>query len=833
MDDFGGSGGSTNATGGSGGKGGSAGKSGGGAGEGPSGAGEGGTPGASGAGGAGGEGTLPPGAGVGEACAETSECRSGLDCADDACAPTGEGTEGTPCLIQPECEDALQCLDGICRPAGESGEGVSCLSDADCEGGLRCEVSGLAAVCVPQGSGDIDSSCESSTDCYGGLFCTPGSDGGTCGVTPPTIPGGLWPGVECDPLGTGTVRAYFEVPSADDAEEGDFFRLPFPNDVRRSASGLDLAGFPTPGPGLLGVDIVERYVQAVEAEADGFSAYPTVLFRFSGALSIDALRMDGSVRYVDITPGAEELGDSSGFAWYYSGGRTPYVCENWFGVRRPEGSPLLPGHTYAVWLTTVVEDENGDAIERSANLIDLLGASAPSDSALTAAYAAYAPFRAYLEQAEIAPSTILNATVFTVAEARVPMAELASNARAIAPPTLSSDWVLCDEGVNSPCPDREGDRNCGAAAADYDEYHALVSLPRYQEGTAPYVTPDDGGAIAIPPEPEREDVCLALTVPKVGGMPPEGFPLVVFAHGTGGSFRDHVTASVAGALSSGTQKFAVLGIDQVVHGPRRNGSTESPDHLFFNFTNPAAARGNPLQGAVDQISLARFAATIDGTGEMPTTVDAGKLYFFGHSQGATEGSLMLPYADEYKAALLSGNGASLIDALLTKSKPVDLRAVLPVALSDRTLAGPDVVGLGRYHPVLSLLQNWIDPADPLNFARPLARAPLEGHTAKHVFATYGLGDSYSPPVTLATFVKAGGFTQAEPELESIDLTPVATPLSANVALTVTLGVRQYEPADGDDGHFVVFDVPQANDDMVRFFSTAYAAAGGVPLIGEE
>jgi len=43
----------------------------------------------------------------------------------------------------------------------------------------------------------------------------------------------------------------------------------------------------------------------------------------------------------------------------------------------------------------------------------------------------------------------------------------------------------------------------------------------------------------------------------------------------------------------------VLGIDQVAHGPRRGSSTASPDDLFFNFTNPAAARGNALQGAAD------------------------------------------------------------------------------------------------------------------------------------------------------------------------------------------------------------------------------------------
>jgi hypothetical protein len=315
-------------------------------------------------------------------------------------------------------------------------------------------------------------------------------------------------------------------------------------------------------------------------------------------------------------------------------------------------------------------------------------------------------------------------------------------------------------------------------------------------------------------------------VPK-GDPPASGFPLVVYAHGTGGDFRNHVSASVAGALSTASVPFAVLGIDQVTHGPRRGSSTTSPNELFFNFMNPKAARGNPLQGAADQLSLMRFAATIDGASDMPTIIDPDRLFFFGHSQGSTEGSLMLPYADGYKAAVLSGNGGSLLNALLTKSKPVNLRAVLPLALSDPTVAG----GLGEVHPVLSLLQQWIDPADPMNFARSVVRAPIAGHPPKHVFQTYGTDDTYSPPVTLDVYSIAAQLTQVRPLISEIGLLEADAPLSGNEGMgMITAGVRQYDPPTGSDGHFVVFDVPQANEDMVRFFSMA--AAGDIPQIGE-
>ena len=101
---------------------------------------------------------------------------------------------------------------------------------------------------------------------------------------------------------------------------------------------------------------------------------------------------------------------------------------------------------------------------------------------------------------------------------------------------------------------------------------------------------------------------MALTVPKTT-MPAGGWPLVIFAHGTGGSFRSHVpegvAANLAGAMSSAgvATPMAVLGIDQVETGTRRGASTESPDNLFYNFANPGASRGNPMQGAADQASL--------------------------------------------------------------------------------------------------------------------------------------------------------------------------------------------------------------------------------------
>ncbi len=760
-------------------------------------------------------------------------CRAGLTCnASSVCEPGHSLAQGEACVISPECQDGLQCVSGACAPAGDGDVGDGCLTDAQCMSGLRCAIVGFAAQCAPYGMGDLGDACTNSLECFGGLYCAEGS----CSLGTPGLPfgGALWAGVDCEaaPAEGTPVRAYFEVPGASGAEEGDFFRLPFPNDARRNNGTLDLSGFPTPGAALLGYDLVGSYVDAIEANDSGFGTYGTVIFRFNNIVDVESLKPDGVVGFIDITPGADEYGAEDGHAWYYSSPRTPYVCDNWIGVRRPEGAPMLPGHTYAVYLTTAGKAADGSDIERPQNLVSVLADTAPSDSALAAVYAAYQPFRDYLEGELIDPSSILNAAVFTVGPVRDPMAGVADAIDSLAAPT-ASDWVKCADGVTSPCDDGTPERACGAGTAEYDEYHAKVSLPIFQEGTPPYLTAADGGQIVVSSNPTREDVCLSLTVPKETGsvqMPAEGWPIVITAHGTGGSFRSHVRPEVAGVLAAASPAFAVLGIDQVVHGPRRGTSTESPDNLFFNFQNPAAARGNPIQGAADQLSLAKFAAALDLTasesGGSAIKIDATKIFFFGHSQGSTEGSLALPYSDIYKAAVLSGNGASLIDALLTKTNPVDIKSVLPLALSD-----PSVSETKEMHPVLSLLQEWIDPADPLNFARTITRTPIDAHPAKHLFQTFGMDDTYSPPQTLKVFARAGSLPHINPALSDLGLTEVDAPVSANVMVDgsgYTLGVRQYQPS-GSDGHFVVFDVAEANADMVHFFETA---AAGTPEIGQ-
>lgn len=737
---------------------------------------------------------------------------------------------GAACTVSDDCQMGYYCGPAdTCVKAGTGTAGTPCSSDGDCASGLRCDVTGFFAQCEPEGTVNIGGTCKSSGDCLAGLACVSGSCdplGPSEGGAPIAVP--TWPGETCTDV-SGPTQAYFRVPRGTD--DGDFYRLPFPNDVRVSGGKVSLKGHPTPGPALLGFDVVDRWLRDLEATVDGFSTFPTVYFRFSAPVDIGGtLKAKGAVQFVDITTPAKPA--TLGYTWVANTERGAYICDNWMALKPPAGTPLTPGHTYAVIIASTVKDANGAAIQSSTDLQALLASSTPSDATLAAAWNQYAPLRAWASAAGVSAASILAATQFTVGHPAAIGPKLASAVAAASAPTAAS-WIRCGDKP-SPCPQATGDRACGTPDPSFDELHALITLPIFQKGNEPYATPTDGGDFALAsdgtPQLQRtEQVCMALTVPK-GTMPSGGWPLLVYAHGTGGSFRSHVTEGVA--KREAAQGIAVLGIDQVEHGTRRGTSQTSPDQLFYDFSNPLAARGNPLQGAADQMALARFASSFDlPAGQSPTAAEikAGPVAFWGHSQGATEGGIAMPYTPGVVGAVLSGEGASLEDALVGKTNPVNIAAALPIVLED--------AHVDTYHPVLALLQNDLGLVDPLNHAGALVQTPVGAAEQKHVFQPFGQGDTYAPPTTEQIFAIAAHLTEAAPPSgvsgkPLVGMTPSPVPLGGNAMVagkSITAVVRQYAPGASYDGHFVAYDDATAEADVDHFL--ADALAGKVPMVG--
>jgi len=787
------------------------------------------------------------GKGVGEACGNDSECRGGLRCEGATCRPAGSLVEGTPCLISPECGAGLYCsFTGVCALAGAGKEGAPCASGADCLADQVCSLAGFQGACAPAGTADVGQPCSRVGDCYGGLRC---SDAGTCEAASPLFGAPFFAGVACTPDDqvAGPARIFFEVPRAGVFPE-DFYRLPFPNDVRRVDGHLDLSGHPVPGEGLVGVDLVARLIEAIEADLGGWGTNPTIFFRASAWIDTKTVSATGdekTVRMVDLTDGSPDYGKELDLGWFATTERDKYVCRNTLRLHRPWSRPLAPGATYAVVITRGVRSAAGkDGAGRNvpgqplapdADFTAMLAAAAPVDPDLARAWQAYAPLRAWVATGAAERDDLVAGTVFTTDRVRDPLPRLrkAIDAR---PPAPFGAWTTCTASVTSPCDDGLSGaahvRGCFEVSDAFYEVHARVTLPVFQRGARPYLEPADGGDVrfvgAAAEVVGEEAVCVALTVPKGVDMPLGGWPVVLYAHGTGGTFRSHVSEGLAGWLSRVDDAgdplgVALVGYDQVMHGERRH-SDLSPETLVYNFANPRAARGNLLQAAADNLALAKaLAAVIIPSEASPTGAalrfDPARIYFLGHSQGGTSGPLAVPYAPEVPLAIYSGAGGGLILSLVHKTSPVPILAGVKLALQD-----PDV---GATHPVLNLAQMYFDAVDPLNYAALQFAFPGDAQPRRHVLQTYGLDDSYTPPDCIKALAGAMYVTLAQPVQDDIGgVAKAAPPIHGNWAGTTAV-IAEYAP-DGYDGHFVLF----RNDDarrQVRGF-VASALQDGTPTL---
>jgi pimeloyl-ACP methyl ester carboxylesterase len=780
---------------------------------------------------------LMEGAGVGADCDAPGQCRRGLSCSEGLCQPAQSLELGDPCLLAAECVTGATCShEGVCVTAGVGVAGDVCSGAADCEETHYCLMTSLVGVCAPAGGGAIDAACDDRGDCLAGLACRDG----VCAPASPLYGAPIFPGVDCASEVEGPARVLFEVPRGG-VTPAEFYRLPFPNDIRLRNGRVDLSGHAAPGDGLLGVDLVARLIDAIELDMTGFGTNATVFFRTTVQIDFESVVADGDVKTVllyDVTPESPDYGRDLGMGWFATTGRGKYICENSLTLHRPWSRPLRPATTYAALVTRGVRGVGDDGgrltLQPDTDFSAMLAADSPVDPDLASAYEVYAPLRAFIEAQALDVEELIGGALFTTADVRGDMARVASTASSLSVDAGVS-WTPCDGGAASPCDDGLSGpahvRGCFEPAATFHELHGRLRLPVIQKGERPYLDPEDGGAPIAEGEAwavqGQEDVCTALTIPAELPMPEAGWPVVVYAHGTGGSLRSAVTNGVIEALSrielegDAPRGFAVLAIDQVMHGARR-GSERLPEELVYNFRNPRAARGNFLQAALDNLALAEIAAALEVPADASPTgealrFDPAHVYFFGHSQGGTSGPLSMPYAARYPAAVYSGAGGGLANSLVEKTSPTVVLDGLRVALQEREV--------GATHPVVSLIQQYFDAVDPLNFAALQAAEPLEGRDRHSILHIYGLEDSYTPPSTIRTLAAAMYGALAEPVHVTIaGLTPASPPIKGNLG-GQTVVTAEYAP-DGYDGHFVAFRHASARAHWVRFLVSALR--DGVP-----
>jgi len=606
--------------------------------------------------------------------------------------------------------------------------------------------------------------------------------------------------------------------------EADFFALPFPSDLRLKQqpetsgpvgetelrSGYDLKQLPKPTgqPG--------KYLAFLDGRIQGAGPGAAIYFRFDAPLNpsslptIEQSTAANSVAFVvDVTPGSPTYGQRLPMIATFHREGNRYIGDNWLSLRPVPGLPLRERTTYAAVLTSGVRAAAGGSIRPDGDLVAMLDKSQPMTEPRRSAWPRYAPLRAWLASTPLG-ETVAAATVFTTQDATTVMQKMRQAVYEVAPPQPQAlTYLRSHDGMT-------------------DLYTGTFPSPNFQQGTPPYWT--DGGGLELdargtPKVQRTENLRFALSIPNAE-MPPDGWPVVLYAHGTGGDYLTFVRELLDLRLSLVERKgkppvrMAMIGIDQVLHGPR-DPSGSNPEITFFNLQNLEAARDNVKQGAADDFQLVRLVEGMDvpkaPSTNRPIRFDKKRIYFMGHSQGGLTGPLFLAAEPKVPAGVLSGAGSVLILSLLNKTEPNNIAELVESLLQEPPLVD---------HPLLNLLQAFFESSDPNNYGRQYFQEPPKGMAPKSIFQSLGLWDHYTPVPNIAAFALAMGVQPVEPRLYELPYLPLTDQkwargmVTQNVAAGKATGVlKQYVAPPRDDGHFVIFDLWAARHDWSRFLAS--------------
>jgi hypothetical protein len=634
------------------------------------------------------------------------------------------------------------------------------------------------------------------------------------------------------------------------AAAGGFYRAPFPDESRRGAGGaIDLRDFPGRAMNLL----VDTLAAIAGRDADGFGLTSGIFFTLDGPPDVAAL----PTLTASVQPGAPVflMGVDSGAPDYlqrypvsveFRADGGPFGAPNLLSLVPLQGTPLREDTLYAAAVLRRLGDATGAPLGVSLAMAQL-AAGAPPAGMPPAAFADHERAIAALGRAGVAAGDLAGIATFRTGR---PTAGFEQFRQAI---------------LAQPLPQPVTPLACVETFADYYVLESTLRMPVYQGGSSPFLLTGGGWQVDASGQPAlqgTEEANIIVTVPR-RPMPPAGFPAVVLVRaGFGapeGSIVNRVTAPNGAPGSGPALEYAQAGFIGVqVDGPlegRRNTSGLDEDFLIFNLANPLAMRDNIRQSALELVLLAEVlpALAIDpaqcpGTATPqggPIVIDPATMALMGHSMGSTMAPLALAAAPRYRAAILSGAGASWIENVLWKEKPLAIR---PVAESLLGYAGAGRA-LERCDPVLSLLQWAGEPADPQVYTRYVVSEPRLG-APRDVLMIQGIVDHFILPSIANAMSLSLGLDLAGPEIDlGMPAQPgfgppffdvagfaqartLALPASANRAgaggAPVTAVLVQH-PEDGiEDGHEVAFQVAAAKDEWRTFLATL--AQGGAPTV---
>lgn len=697
-------------------------------------------------------------------------------------------------------------------------------------------------------------------------------------------------GCSAEPVANDVAIVPFDVAKTGTTPFGD---IPWPSDLY-----LDADGRVTEVPNLSRVSATSSAIQAGLSSLDGFGRASGGLFFLPDPIDETSLPRDdakafedaSSIYLIDVDPSSPHRGKRyAALAKYLPslgclsvipvpgvvlpmGTRHAIVVTN--AVRTTDGRHLGPApelariaNLAASSRTTSVEKLYGDAIDEivTAKAVGNADAIASLTVFTTSRKAEEMPLLRTRLRDEPEPEIFLNeanAAPYTAA-----LFGVAST------PSIG-DWLgkpeLDDKGVEWP-----GGDNPGGIAHDAIAVVASGAFvaPSFLDATTSHIENDAGGAFVLADADAK--IPVTIIIPK-SPMPAAGYPVIINGHGLSNNRGSML--SLANELARAG--FAMIGIDDVLHGSRANipdkknnfkGTYAGPDGIpdeypfpipfFADFADFVTVRDHFRQTILDHMSLVRLiqSSKLDlsplasAAGGQTPKLDAAHIYWSGGSLGGIMGSMALALEPEIKAGALQVPGASFVQLITTNSAEVS-GLVGTIAKGTFGIQGEEI--LDEYHPIANLLGSITEGGDPIAYAPHILENPLNGREKPDVLVTYALHDEVLPNIATIALMRAMGLDLATPNLVDIPgMTNVAAPVQGNRGARTAAAVqyspadhalgynrydrRQYEPnsTSSDQIRFppilkpfnVEMPIREHSAQLATFFSTAYAGAARIDV----
>lgn len=615
-------------------------------------------------------------------------------------------------------------------------------------------------------------------------------------------------------------------PTLYSANGGSFYDNGFPTGLRLKNDGrIDLSDFPRPFQ-----LVTQRYVNGIESQLPtrGYHTISPIYIPLTGPVATRQLPAnplaytdeDAAVQVVDIDPRSPDYGRRFPLSVTQTTVVDSFRPDNLLQVLPTLGVSLRPNTTYAAFLTDQLPMASGYVLQQNEQLASALLPEIAENEVPEKVLTLFSPLRDYLARQRIDPAVIMAATVWQTGD---PTAALRRGAQSVAAMPLAPVTGL--ELVQD--------------FADYCVIRGYVDTPGFQNGTVPYLL--TGGRIewaanSVPIQKYSRNAEFIVTIPNHRVMPDQGFPLMEYHHGAGGSAEQvYIRGDYRGngqQLGNGPSQIAAergwassgfaghLGTDHA-------GPILGYGLVPYNLENPVSMFNSYYQMVWERIYFRRVLNRMRIPQEMcpQAILSAGEEYFrfdarqrvvMGQSLGNWTASLQLVAdPDPFQGAILTGVAGTWIKLFANQPEmKLAVATLLPNLLPTENL--------DDMHPFLMLMEWLLGGADPVAYLDNVLKYPNK--TAPHVLVISGLDDQGGREPVQWPHLMSLGVDLAGPDLgNSYDTTLFphlaiagaqqrAYPVRDNVTVPQqgkrTAVVVRYENTVRPDhnGHHVAFDL---------------------------